>query len=107
LTFVWKDSHHKYKSTKTNNDVSNRTRSKTDYTDQHAGSRTRSNMHRLNNLSFQKLFFSLHDVIIIQGHRKSQAQDLKSGVFECKVYNNVLMNTKFQIDLIVCFKFMS
>jgi hypothetical protein len=37
-TFLWKDSHHKNESTKTNNDVSNRTRSKADYTDQHIGS---------------------------------------------------------------------
>jgi hypothetical protein len=36
LSFVWKDSHHKHKSRKTNNDVSNRTRSKADYTDQPA-----------------------------------------------------------------------
>jgi outer membrane protease len=34
-TFVWKDSHHKHKSRKTYDDVSNRTRSKEDYTDQH------------------------------------------------------------------------
>jgi hypothetical protein len=40
LTFVWKDSHHKHKSRRANNDVSNRTRSKADYTDQHIGSRT-------------------------------------------------------------------
>jgi hypothetical protein len=33
LSFVWKDSHHKNKSRRTNNDVSNRTRSKADYTD--------------------------------------------------------------------------
>jgi hydrogenase maturation factor HypF (carbamoyltransferase family) len=38
--FVLKDSHHKHKSTKTNKDVSNRTRSKVDHTDQHIGSRT-------------------------------------------------------------------
>jgi hypothetical protein len=37
---VWKNSHHKYKSRSTNNDVSNRTSSKADYTDQHIGSRT-------------------------------------------------------------------
>jgi hypothetical protein len=43
--FVWKDSHHKHKSRKTDNDVSNRTRSKADYTDQNIGSRTRSTMH--------------------------------------------------------------
>jgi hypothetical protein len=40
LSFVWKDSHHKHKSRKTDNDVSNRTRSKADYTDQHIGNRT-------------------------------------------------------------------
>jgi hypothetical protein len=45
LTFVWKYSHHKHRSRNTNNDVSNRTRSKADYTDQHVGSRTRSKMH--------------------------------------------------------------
>jgi hypothetical protein len=30
LTFAWKDSHHKHKSRKTDNDVSNRTRFKAD-----------------------------------------------------------------------------
>jgi hypothetical protein len=72
-SFVWKDSHHKYKSRNTNNGVSNRTRSKADYTDQHIGSRTRSKMHNVNNVSFQNLFSLLHDVIIFQGHGKSQA----------------------------------
>jgi hypothetical protein len=69
LTFVWKDSHHKHKSRKTDNDVSNRTRSKADYTNQHIGSRTRSKMHNINvnNLSVQHLFFPLHDAILFQG----------------------------------------
>jgi hypothetical protein len=80
--------------------VSNRTRSKADYTDQHIGSRTRSKMHNINviNLSVQNLFFPLHDAIIFQGHGKSQAQDLKSGLWECKIYHNILINTKSQID---------
>jgi hypothetical protein len=43
-SFVWKDSHISYKSRKTNDDVSNRTRSKADYTDQNVGSR-RSKMY--------------------------------------------------------------
>jgi hypothetical protein len=100
LTFVWKGSHHKHKSRRTNNDVSNRTRSKADYTDQHIGSRTRSKMHNINvdNLCVQNLFFPLHDAILFQGHRKSQAQDLQLGVLECKVHHNVLLNTKSQID---------
>jgi hypothetical protein len=33
-TFVWKDNHLEHKSRNTNNDVSTRTRSKADYTDQ-------------------------------------------------------------------------
>jgi hypothetical protein len=65
-SFVWKDNHHEYKSRKTNNDVSNRTRSKADYTDQPVSSRTRSKMHNvnLNNLNVQKLFFLLYDAIL-------------------------------------------
>jgi hypothetical protein len=64
-TFVWKDSHHKHESRRTNNNVSNRTRSKTDYTDQHIGSRTQSKMQNINvnSLSVQNLFFPLHDAI--------------------------------------------
>jgi hypothetical protein len=104
LSFVWKDSHHKHKSRRTNSDVSNRTRSKADYTDQNIGSGTRSKMHNVsvNNLSVQNLFFSLHDTILFQGHGKSQAQDLKLVVVEFKVYHDVLMNTKSQINLIAC-----
>jgi hypothetical protein len=80
--------------------VSNRTRSKADYTDQHIGSRTRSKMHNINinNLSVENLFFPLHDAILFQGHGKSQAQDLQLGVVECKVYHDVLLNTKSQVD---------
>jgi hypothetical protein len=100
LIFVWKDSHHKHKSRKNINDVSNRTRSKADYTDQHIGSRTWSKMHNVNvnHLSVQNLFFPLDDAILFQGHGKSQAHDLQLGVLEYKVYHNVLMNTKSQID---------
>jgi outer membrane protease len=76
LSFVWKDSHHKHESRKTNNDLSNRTTSKADYTDQHIGSRTRSKMYSVNNLSVQNLFFPLHDAILFQGYGKSQEQDL-------------------------------
>jgi hypothetical protein len=96
----WKYSHHKHKSRRTNNDVSNRTRSKADYTDQHISIRTRSKIHILNvnNLSVQDLFFLLHDAILFQGHGKPQAQVLQSGLAECKVNHNILMNTKSQID---------
>jgi hypothetical protein len=97
-SFVWKDSHHKNKSRSTNNDVSNKTRSKADYTDQHVGSRTRSKMQNMNNLIVQNLFFSLHGANLFQGHGKSQAQDLQLGVLECKVYHDTFINTKYQVD---------
>jgi hypothetical protein len=78
-TFFWKGSHHKNKSRMTNNDVSTRTRSKADYSDEHICSKTQSKMHNINvnNLSVQSLFFPLHDAdaIIFQVHGKSQAQD--------------------------------
>jgi hypothetical protein len=82
LTFVGKDSHHKHRSRKSNNDVSIRTRSKEDYTDQHIGSTTRSKMHNknVNNLSVENLFFPLHDAILFQRHGKSPAQDLQLGL---------------------------
>jgi hypothetical protein len=56
-------------------------------------------MHNINvnNLSVQNVFFHLHDAILFQGHGKSQAQDLQLGVVECKVYHNILMNTKSQV----------
>jgi hypothetical protein len=71
--FVCKDCHHKHKSRNTNHEVSNRTRSKADYTDQHIGSRTRSKIHNLNinNLSVQNLFFPLYDAILYQAYGKS------------------------------------
>jgi hypothetical protein len=99
-SFVWKDSHHKHKSRESDNDVSNSIRSKVDYTDQHIGSRTWSKMHNVNanNLSVQNFFFPLHDATLFQGHEKSQGQDLQLGVVECKVYHNVFMNTKSQVD---------
>jgi hypothetical protein len=80
--------------------VSNRTRSKADYTDQHIGSRTWSKMHNINvnNLSIQNLFFPLYDANLFQGHGESHAQDLQLGVLENKVYHNVLKNTKSQVD---------
>jgi hypothetical protein len=105
LNFAWKDSHHKHKSRRTNNDVSNRTRSKADYTNQHIGSRTRSKIHSINNSIVQNLFFPLHDAILFQGHGKSQAQDLQLGIVKCKVYHSVSMNTKSQVDFDTCYNY--
>jgi hypothetical protein len=57
-------------------------------------------MHNINidNSSVQNLFFPLYYAILFQGLGKSQAQDFQLGVVECKVYHNVLLNTKFQVD---------
>jgi hypothetical protein len=100
LAFVSKDSHRNHKSRNINNDVSNKTRSMVDYTDQDIGCGTRSMMHNVNvnYLSVQNLFFPLHDATLFEGHGKSQEQDLQLGVVGCKVYHNVFMNTKSQID---------
>jgi hypothetical protein len=38
------------------------------------------------------------DAILFQGHGKSKTQDLQLGVVECKVYHNILLNTKSQVD---------
>jgi hypothetical protein len=71
-SFVWKDSHHKDKSRKTDNDVSNRTRSKADYIDQHIGSRTWSKMHvNVNRIIVQNPFFPLHDAVFFHRNEKS------------------------------------
>jgi hypothetical protein len=40
----------------------------------------------------------LNDAILLQGHGKSQEQYLQLGVLECKVYQNILLNTKSQVD---------
>jgi hypothetical protein len=105
LTFVWKDSHHKHKSRNANNDVSNKTRSNADYTNQDIGSRTRFKLHNIyvNTLSVQNLFFPLHDATLFQGHGKCHAQDLQLGV-ECKFYHNVLMIVNLRFILIGCCK---
>jgi hypothetical protein len=80
--------------------VSNRTRSKAEYTEHHIGSRTRSEIHNenVNNLSVHDLFFHLHDVTLFQGHGKSKAQDLQSGVLDYKVHHNVLLSTTSYVD---------
>jgi hypothetical protein len=40
----------------------------------------------------------MHDSILSQGHGKFLAQDLRLGVLDCKVYHNVSMNTRCQVD---------
>jgi hypothetical protein len=94
LSFVWKDSHHRHRSRRTNNGVTNRTRSKAVCTDHHIGSRTRSKMHsvNVNNSSVHNFFFLLHNAILFQGYGKSQAQDLQLGVLGCKVYHNIIIS---------------
>jgi hypothetical protein len=46
----------------------------------------------------QNILFLLHDAILFLINEKSQAQDLQLGVVECKVYHNVFLNTKSQVD---------
>jgi hypothetical protein len=83
LTFVWKDSHHNHTSRKTNNDVSNRTRSKADYTDQNIGSRTWSKMQNINVniLRIQNLFFPLNDAIYFKDMESLKYKVLYSSIY--------------------------
>jgi hypothetical protein len=80
VSFVWKDSHHKNKSRRTNNDVSNRIRSKADYTDQHIGSRTRSKMQNISNLSVLNLFIPLNDAIYLK-EMESLMHNIGNGMY--------------------------
>jgi hypothetical protein len=52
----------------------------------------------VNNLIVQNIFFPLHDVTAFRGHGKSPAKDLQLVELVSKVYQNVLMNTKYHID---------
>ena len=97
-SFAFKNSHPKFKSRKVHDDVSTRTRSKADYTDQNVGSRTRTKMQSMCNSTVQNFLHPLHDAILFQGHGKFQNNDFQLGVLECKAYNNVLMDSKSQID---------
>jgi hypothetical protein len=67
-----------------NDDVSNRTRSKADYTDKHVGTRTRSRIHNVNNVTVPKLFLTLNDKNLFQEHGKFQEKYLLFGILEKK-----------------------
>ena len=97
-SFAFKTIHPKFKSRKVHDDVSTRTRSKADYTNQNVGSRTRTKMQSMCNSTVQNFLHPLHDAILFQGHGKFQNNDFQLGVLECKAYNNVLMDSKSQID---------
>ena len=43
-------------------------------------------------------FFPLHDVVNLKGHEGFDNAKLQLGALECKVYHNVLMKSKSQID---------
>jgi hypothetical protein len=76
--------------------MSNRTRSKADYTDQHIVSRTRSKMHNINvNYLNLNLFFRLHDVILFQRDGMSQSQE----------FDKKYRRTSLRLILIVCVKY--
>ena len=93
-SFTFKIFHPKFKSRKVHDDVSMRTRSKADHTDQSVGSRTRTKMQSMCNTSVQNFLYPMYDAILFQGHGKFQNNDLQLGVLGCKAYNNVLMDSK-------------
>jgi hypothetical protein len=81
--------------------VSNRTRSKGDYTDQHVGSRTRSKTHNVDNLIDQYLFFPLQDGIKLQGHGKSEelGSSISDNHFILHILNNMMEDYDLQLAM--------
>jgi hypothetical protein len=97
-SFAFKTIYPKFKYRGVKDDVSTRTRSKAEYTDQSAVSRTRSKMQIMCNSSDQNFIFPLYDAILFQSHEKFQNNALLLGGLECKAHNNVLMDSKSQIE---------
>ena len=96
----FRHSHSKDKSRAFNDSVSTRTRSKTDFShlDDGVAVRTRSKSQNKCNLSVQGTLFPLHDVVYFKVHEGFNDEKLELCVLECKVYHNVLMKSKSQID---------
>jgi hypothetical protein len=99
-TFVWKDSQHKDKSRNINKDVSNRTRSKTDYTGQHIGNRTRSKMHKLHMLDQTEedndMSWECHKVV----DYFRENGDFNSSNHKCLVEWNDINKTKSWVNVL-------
>jgi hypothetical protein len=96
---IHRDSQPKQRSRKSNDDVSNRTRSKAGNMDQNIGVRTRSKVQFIHNSDFQGNVFPLYDAVKFEDKRKEQKVNLQLGSTECKTYQSILMEPKLQCQL--------
>jgi hypothetical protein len=85
------NSHFKQKARKLNNDVANRTRSKTGHLEQNVGNRTRSKLQAICNSTVQEVFFPLYDGVTFGNHAHYKNIDLHLGIPECQIYHNALI----------------
>jgi hypothetical protein len=46
----------------------------------------------------QNSLFNVHDASLFQGNGKFQEKNFHLGVFDCKVYHHVCMNSQSQVD---------
>jgi hypothetical protein len=89
----------KQRSRKPNDEVSNGTRSKTSNIDQNVGDRTRSKVQFLHNSGLQGNIFSLYNTIKFEDKRKLKEVNLQLGSAECRDYQSVILEPKFQCQL--------
>jgi hypothetical protein len=80
----------KQRSRKPNDEVSNRTRSKTGNIDQNVGDRTMSKVQFIHNSGLQDNIFSLYNAIKIEDKRKVKDVNLQLGSAECWAYQSVI-----------------
>jgi hypothetical protein len=92
----------KQRSRKSNDDVSNRTRSKAGNMNQNIGDRTRSKIHVAYNSDIQGDFFPLYDAVNFQNKiniSNNKEVDLQLGITECNFYQTALVHPKSQSQL--------
>jgi hypothetical protein len=76
----------KQRSRKSNDDLSNRTRSKVGNMDQNIGDRTRSKVEFIYNSGFPSNVFPLYDAVKLEDKRKEKKVNLQLGSIEYKAY---------------------
>jgi hypothetical protein len=92
----------KQRSRKSNDDFSNRTRSKAGNMNQNIGDRTRPKIQFILKSVFQGNVFPLHDAVNFQNKiniSNNKEVDLQLGLAECNVYQTVLVHSKSQSQL--------
>jgi hypothetical protein len=87
------------KRSRKSDEVSNRTRSKTDSIERNVGDRTRFQVHFIHNSGPQGNFFPLNDATNFDDKRKKQGVNLQSVSADCRSYQSVILNPKLHYQL--------